>query len=692
MLIRPGKSGKTFKNTVSYRVLLVVSGLFFHFSAAAQPDPPQIRCVSVESNGNVTLSWIAPADTGADFNSYHIFYSNLPAGPFIPADSIFNYATLTTTLTSVNAGTSVLYFYIRTRESCCSLYSVPSDTLRSMRMIVTPLSNQVVRLNWNRIHTPPLPTTLNTFTLSKELTTGAFTAFRTLTDTVTTDTNYYCSKFINFKVTQGDASGCSSVSSVDGDEFSDTQGPVATILDTVSVDPVSGLATISWLADTSADTKGYVIYQFNGTSYDSIGAVLGINTLFFTYPLSQADTQIEQFSIAPFDSCKNLGPLTGIHNTLLLQQSFEKCAATVSLRWNKYRNLPGEINRYEIWVRENAGAWVMDGTTAPGDTTYQKILTLQGAQYEFFVRAVGNSGKTSSSNLISRFADIYDQPDFLYIRTASVENASVTVTCHVDNTGDITAYRLYHSDRAAGGFLFLDEVPFTSSPSIVFYDIVNDPSSGPQYYRISAVDSCGSELTFSNTAKTVFLQAEGGNDFVSTLEWDDYSGWLGETGYFNIYRVVNGVRQGLPFLTVSADTFTIQHDVSEIPIDAGDNYCYVVEAVEDSVNSFGFQDRVFSNEACAPQEPLAFVPNAFTPGGKNPVFKPVTLFAQPGTYSLRVFNRWGQQLFESGNPETGWDGFFEGKEAPQGIYVYHMVFKGYNLKEVRKTGTLLLLR
>jgi hypothetical protein len=129
-------------------------------------------------------------------------------------------------------------------------------------MIVTPLSNEHVRLNWNRIHTPPLPTTSPDFVLSKELTTGVFTSFATLTDTTTLDTNYFCNKFINYQVTQNDASGCQSVSSIDGEIFRDTRGPALPLIDSVSIDPISGNSIITWFADSSADTQGYVIYLY----------------------------------------------------------------------------------------------------------------------------------------------------------------------------------------------------------------------------------------------------------------------------------------------------------------------------------------------------------------------------------------------------------------------------------------------
>ena len=94
--------------------------------------------------------------------------SNQLNGPYVPIDSVFSFTTFTTTITGVNANTASLYFYIKTREGCCSQYSVASDTLRSIRMIVTALSNEVVRLNWNRIHNPPLPSTGSAYTLYKD--------------------------------------------------------------------------------------------------------------------------------------------------------------------------------------------------------------------------------------------------------------------------------------------------------------------------------------------------------------------------------------------------------------------------------------------------------------------------------------------------------------------------------------------
>ncbi len=657
----------------------------------AQPTPPSLRCISVETNGTVTLSWLAPSDTGTVFGGYHISYSNNVNGPFINADSVFSYSTLTTTVTGVNANNTTLYFYIRTREDCCAIYSIPSDTLRSMRMIVTPLSNESVRLNWNRIHTPPLPTTQTNFIVSKELTPGVFTTFKTIPDTTTIDTNIYCSKYINYKVTQGNISGCISTSSIDGELFRDTKGPAQPLIDTVSIDLVSEDINISWFPDSSADTDGYVIYEFNGSSYDSIGAVYGINNISFIYTLTNSATTVETYTIAAFDSCKNLSQLAANHKTMLLSKSYEKCSATISLDWTPYENMINGIVRYEIWYRVNSGNWVRDAFVPDNVYSHEKILTVQGALYEFVIRVVGTNGQTASSNIKSITADIFEQPDFLYIRSASVIGAGVGVTCFVDNSGDVISYRLYRSNSASGPFELIKEIAFTNATDINFIDSNAGADQQQKFYRISATDSCNIEQVFSNVAGTVFLTAEGGNDFISELSWIDYIGWQSNTGYFNIYRYSNGMTASQPFATVSGDTLFYSEDVSDFPNGDG-NICYVIQAVEDSVNSYGYRDSAFSNVACAPQNAAVYIPNAFTPGGKNPIFKPYLLYDDPSTFSFQIYNRWGQRVFFSENPELGWNGSFNDQDSPSGLYVYILVFKGFNKKEIRKSGTVTLLR
>jgi trimeric autotransporter adhesin len=75
---------------------------------------------------------------------------------------------------------------------------------------------------------------------------------------------------------------------------------------------------------------------------------------------------------------------------------------------------------------------------------------------------------------------------------------------------------------------------------------------------------------------------------------------------------------------------------------------------------------------------IYYVPNTFTPDGDgtNDDFKPVIESGfDPSSYRFYIFNRWGQQIFESKDIEVGWNGTFNGLEAQDGTYTWKIEFK-----------------
>lgn len=97
------------------------------------------------------------------------------------------------------------------------------------------------------------------------------------------------------------------------------------------------------------------------------------------------------------------------------------------------------------------------------------------------------------------------------------------------------------------------------------------------------------------------------------------------------------------------------------------------------------------------------VPNAFTPnpnggsgGGFNPmdlsndVFYPFIRFVKD--FRMRVFNRWGELVFESADINRGWDGYYKGYLSQQDVYVYQLWVRFVDNKEIQRTGDLTLFR
>ena len=88
-----------------------------------------------------------------------------------------------------------------------------------------------------------------------------------------------------------------------------------------------------------------------------------------------------------------------------------------------------------------------------------------------------------------------------------------------------------------------------------------------------------------------------------------------------------------------------------------------------------------------------FVPSAFTPNGDglNDVFR-ITNMSFQRLVDFRIFNRWGQQVFQTANREKGWDGTWNGVPQDMGVYTYHIVIGLVDGTTKSYQGTVTLIR
>ena len=91
---------------------------------------------------------------------------------------------------------------------------------------------------------------------------------------------------------------------------------------------------------------------------------------------------------------------------------------------------------------------------------------------------------------------------------------------------------------------------------------------------------------------------------------------------------------------------------------------------------------------------LIYIPNAFTPNndGINDAFKVV--ISEVTRYELDIFNRWGELVFHSEDPDEVWIGNVNGGEhyAPAGMYNYRLKWKGARTDAEEMLGTFELMR
>ena len=88
-----------------------------------------------------------------------------------------------------------------------------------------------------------------------------------------------------------------------------------------------------------------------------------------------------------------------------------------------------------------------------------------------------------------------------------------------------------------------------------------------------------------------------------------------------------------------------------------------------------------------------YVPDVFSPNGDgiNDVVKAICVGIQKFKF-FKIYNRWGNILFETTDESKGWDGRFRGQIQPADSYIWLVEGTDTNGKEIRKTGTLNLIK
>ena len=87
-----------------------------------------------------------------------------------------------------------------------------------------------------------------------------------------------------------------------------------------------------------------------------------------------------------------------------------------------------------------------------------------------------------------------------------------------------------------------------------------------------------------------------------------------------------------------------------------------------------------------------YLPNVFSPNGDGE--NDVLFVRGKGieSVSLKIYNRWGNKVFESNNLEQGWDGTFKGKEQGSAVFVYYISATFVNGSTIEDKGNVSIVR
>ncbi|MBX2928713.1 MAG: gliding motility-associated C-terminal domain-containing protein [Saprospiraceae bacterium] len=182
---------------------------------------------------------------------------------------------------------------------------------------------------------------------------------------------------------------------------------------------------------------------------------------------------------------------------------------------------------------------------------------------------------------------------------------------------------------------------------------------------VDNVPPCATTLSVANPCADNFNCADEESLF-NTLTWVNPAQLCAEADDVAGYHIYYAAEENGNFTRIEtidrANTLRFEHKPER-----GLAGCYAVTAL-DSVGN----ESVFSNIVCVDNCPTYLLPNTFTPNGdgSNDLFKPRAIcFIE--RVEFQVYNRWGQLVFQTTDPQLLWDGTnAQGKELAVGAYYY----------------------
>jgi gliding motility-associated-like protein len=661
---------------------------------------PNLKCLSVSSVGDVTLNWTTPADPAGNFTDYRIYSSLAFTGPYTLVTTITTYTQTSFTHIGANGNSGRIYYRIQTDSKPGPALSTPLDTFSTIFLTVSGSTKAI--LSWNKISVHPVSSTTGWYKIFREYPLGTWSLRDSTKNLSYSDEIDICNKtggIISYRIQADDNTGCTSVSNTAGKIFTDQTPPILSPIDSVSVDPVTNQATISWKPSPSPDADSIVIYQAPGVNGQWITiASVPVPVTFYKNTLSKASNLSEFYRIAFKDSCGNISPLGTYHKTIHLSSSFDICASTARLSWNKYINWNPGVSQYKILKSTNGGPLTLIATTGALDTTYIDTGLILGTSYCYIIRAT-NGTRTSSSNKVCFLANVVKPPQFTYNRFATVLSpTSVLIKAHVDFSLSVKYYRIQRALRTSGNFSIIAPVVLPSPGGVLTY-IDNSVNTGTSSYnyKIEAMDSCRHVIMASNLDTTMLLIASIADNLNINLIWNDYGNWIGKVDHYDVYRSVDGIWGPSPVASVpfKGKGGAYIDDVSPFFINGSRGvFSYYIKAIEGSGNTFSFVDSSRSNIALVNEYPNSRIPNTFTPNGDNlnDMFIPLVGFIDTNNYSLMIFDNTGTPCFETHDPTAGWDGKKNGHPCMEGVYMYLIKCKASNGNDSKISGTLSLYR
>lgn len=272
-------------------------------------------------------------------------------------------------------------------------------------------------------------------------------------------------------------------------------------------------------------------------------------------------------------------------------------------------------------------------------------------------------------------------PPPVYIYTTTVkENKSILLQWEKSKETDFYSYNIMRKDEHENTTYALYAVKTNINDTFLADDKVNVHNS-VYCYELRQTDDCGTVNKDAFQSCSILLKGTS-NPFKHTLQWNDFDYWKKGLNEYAISRQEPAQESVVANTTTYKNTNWVDNQLN---IENG-LYYYTVIASE---NNSEFTS--ISNTIELIQSPLLHVPNAFSPNNDNvnDTWNPLPVFVKD--YHLKLFNRWGQLVFETRDKHHQFSDEFKNDPATCDVFVYLITYTGWDgsVNSVKDNVTLL---
>jgi gliding motility-associated-like protein len=650
-------------------------------------EEPQLDCIQVAVNGDVTLQWTPSNDPTGQFDHYEIIYS---ISPILTFNSVANDLTPIsqnsyTHITNLSLDNSYYYAVLAWfSDGAGGAYAVSSDTLQTIHLEASdattdcPNCEGIPLLEWNLPGTDPTLWLNWTFEIYIEDPPGTWSLITMVPSNLTEYLHYVYNcdpEQMNFYIRMVSPSGCEFISNEASGTFEDGVFPFSGILSTISFNANDDVE-LEWQPSLDPDIAGYIIYDCLDSSFPPY-YIDDLNILTYQDLSPTSTDDPVSYKVAAVDVCQNKDTSNCSISMSLNTIEYVDCDDGISMEWDPFISPYFTPTHYIIHRAFSTGSDYSSVVFSSVDTVTTLFYydeTFQYGGYNFYqIESLDTlTGFRSKSNIEGTQVSSYEPPSFFAIESATViAPDSTEIIVGLSPTAETFRYELQRFSSSTDSWEEIEVKDTNATFRFSFQDTERATDVFSYRYRVIAINTCGRVVDTTNIGKTILLDAASSQDrLVNTISWSAYEEWENGVDHYNIYRRIGEGPLELIDEFSSGSSLFYEDDVSDY-IDASGDFIYCIEAIERNDGSREPYSSK-SNEVNLTLEPIIWVPNSIVIGGYNPVFYPVISFADVASYRLIVFSRWGDLIFQTTTITDGWDGTMGGKFVQEGVYNYYL--------------------